>query len=233
MKLCCAPLVVMLAWFISTVVHAQPAEGRAQLDRFADGLQNLTANFEQRVIGRDGSVEDQSEGKLWLSQPNFIRWEYGGDFPELVVADGQQIWIYDEALEQVTVKPQSEYAADSPLSLLTDVGRLDDQFEVREAGEMDGMLLLELRPRQAETEFERVLLGMQADELRMMTMEDAFGLRTEIRFSGLQRNATLEADLFSFTPPEGVDVIGGAAVYPLDGPETKPDRNPDNDPPRQ
>jgi len=92
------------------------------------------------------------------------------------------------------------------------------------------MLLLELRPRQAETEFERILLGLQSDELRKMTMEDAFGLRTEIRFSGLQRNTTLESDLFSFTPPEGVDVIGGAAVYPLDGPEAQSANTPDQFP---
>ena len=84
---------------------------------------------------------------------------------------------------------------------------------------------LELRPKQAETEFERVLLGLQDDELRMMTMEDAFGLRTEIHFSGLERNATISADLFSFTPPEGVDVIGGPAVYPLEHPEAGSERD--------
>ena len=209
-------------------VHAQAPSGRDQLDKFAQGLDSLTAGFEQRVVGRDGNVEDQSEGKLWLSQPHFIRWEYGGDFPELVVADGQQIWIYDEVLEQVTVKPQSEFAADSPLSLLTDIDKLDSQFEVREGGDVDGMFLLELRPKQTETEFERVLLGLRDDELRMMTMEDAFGLRTEIRFSGLERNATISSDLFTFTPPEGVDVIGGAAVYPLKHPESEPERNLEN-----
>ena len=216
---------VLLALLGASAAYAQDAAGRTQLNRFADGLQSLTADFQQKVIGTDGAVEDQSEGKLWLKQPQFIRWEYGGDYPELVVADGQQIWIYDEALEQVTVKPQSEFAADSPLSLLTDIGKLDDQFEVREAGDVDGMFLLELRPKQTEKEFERVLLGLQGDELRMMTMEDAFGLRTEIRFSELQRNTPLEAELFTFTPPDGVDVIGGAAVYPLDNPEGKPDRD--------
>ena len=204
-----------------TCAHAEGGSGREQLDQFAEGLNSLTANFTQRVVGRDGNVEAESDGKLWLSQPHFIRWEYGGDFPELVVADGQQIWIYDEALEQVTIKPQSEFSADSPLSLLTDIEKLDGQFDVREAGDVDGMLLLELRPKQTETEFERVLLGLQDNELRMMTMEDAFGLRTEIHFSGLERNAEISSDLFSFTPPEGVDVIGGPAVYPLAHPEAE------------
>lgn len=183
-------------------------QGRQQLERFAQDLHSFSAKFEQRVIGTDGKVEDQSEGTVWLRQPHFIRWEYGGDFPELVVADGQHVWIYDEALEQVTVKPQSDYAADSPLSLLTDIGKLDEQFEVREAGEMDGLALLELRSRNAEAEFERVLLGLQGDELKLMTMEDTFGLRTEIRFSEPRRNQELSLELFSFTPPPGSDIIG-------------------------
>ena len=215
-----ASLVAALV-LLPMTASAQAESGREQLDRFAEGLNSLTSDFEQRVIGRDGDVEDQSEGKVWLRQPHFIRWEYGGDFPELVVADGKQIWIYDESLEQVTIKPQSEFAADSPLSLLTDIEKLDSQFEVREAGDVDGMLLLELRPKQTETEFERVLLGLRENELRMMTMEDAFGLRTEITFSGLQRNAPIADDQFSFTPPEGVDVIGGPAVYPLEHPEAE------------
>lgn len=196
----------MLSCVCGDLMAQQP--GRDQLQRFAAGLDTFTADFAQRVIGRDGEVEDESAGQVWLRQPHNIRWEYGGEFPELVVADGLTIWIYDEVLEQVTVKPQSEFAADSPLSLLNDIGSLDEQFEVREAGEMDGLWLLELRAIDAEAEFERVLLGLQGDELRLMAMEDAFGLRTEIRFTGLQRNLPLEASLFSFYPPDGTDIIG-------------------------
>ena len=196
----------MLLVVCGHLMAQQPA--RAQLERFADGLETYSAQFEQRVLGSDGRVEDQSAGTVWLSQPHFIRWEYGGEFPELVVADGQHVWIYDEALEQVTVKPQSDFVADSPLSLLTDISKLDEQFEVREAGDMDGMSLLELRSVDAEAEFERILLGLQGDDLKLMTMEDAFGLRTEIRFSRPQRNQELDSKLFSFVPPDGVDIVG-------------------------
>ncbi len=193
---------------LPAVLFAQEKSAREQLFSFAEGMNNLQARFEQVVLGTGGQIEDSSDGEVWMSQPDFFRWQYGGEFPELVVADGEQIWIYDEVLEQVTVKPQSDFAADSPLSLLTDIHRIDEQFEVREAGEIEGMRLLELRSISQESEFERVLLGLKDDELAMMTMEDAFGLRTEIRFSEWQKNQELESDLFSFVPPAGVDVIG-------------------------
>lgn len=193
---------------------AQAQTAREQLERFSEGLETLHADFSQRVLSSDGAVQDSSEGEVWLRRPDRFRWAYGGDFPELVVADGRRVWIYDEMLEQVTVKDQSAASLNSPLSLLTDPGRLDDEFEVREVGVTNEAALLELRARSMETEFERFLLGLSADRIVLMIMEDAFGLRTEIRFTAVDRNPQLDPALFEFTPPDGVDVIGA-----LPGPE--------------
>jgi outer membrane lipoprotein carrier protein len=188
--------------------HSQEGSARAQLERFSKELRTLHASFEQQVISTNGAVEDKSSGEVWLMRPGLFRWEYGGDFPEKVIADGANIWIYDEVLEQVTVKSQSEAAVNSPLTLLTNLDQLDSQFEVREAGDIDQFSLLELRSRAAESGFERILLGLADDVLKMMIMEDAFGLRTEIRFQKVISNPELDPRLFTFTPPESADVIG-------------------------
>ncbi len=137
-----------------------------------------------------------------------MRWIYQGDFPETIVADGDNIWIYDETLEQVTVKPQSDQAADSPLLILTDISRLDEQFRVTELGDFEDMLLLELKSLDMEAEFERILLGFNAAGVSMMTMEDAFGQRTEIQFNDMSRNQPIDPALFRFKPPADADVVG-------------------------
>ena len=205
---------LMLCLFLAPALAAEvanlapPGSAREQLQLFSSGLESLHARFEQRVVSGDGVVEDSSGGQVWLSRPQRFRWEYGGDFPELVVADGARVWIYDVTLEQVTVRDQSSAAADSPLTLLTDPGRLDEQFEVREAGEASDLQLLELRARSTESDFERILLGLRNAGLELMIMEDAFGLRTELRFQEVKRNPVLDAKLFTFEPPDGVDVIG-------------------------
>ena len=178
------------------------------MERFTQGLKSLHARFDQQIINTDGQVEEKSSGQLWIVHPDQFRWEYGGDFPELVVADGEKVWLYDEMLEQVTIRQQSSLTADSPLTLLTDLSQLDTQFDVRELGDDSGLDLLELRAHNPESQFERILLGLGEDKVRLMTMEDAFGLRTEIRFRDIKRNPQLKEELFHFTPPEGVDVIG-------------------------
>ena len=205
----CPRGVFLFFWLLfSSAAFAQPGTARAQLERFSDGLDTLHALFDQQVISSDGTIEDGSSGKVWLSRPQLFRWEYGGDFPEVGVADGKKIWIYDEGLEQVTGRDQSQSTVNSPLSLLTDPGQLDEQFEVREVGTVDDLLLLELRSRSTESEFERILLGLRGDSLQLMVMEDAFGLRTELRFRQVQRNPELDSGLFSFHPPASADVIG-------------------------
>ena len=209
-----ALLVLASALLCACFSTARADMAREQLERFTDGLETLHAEFTQTVVSSDNELQDSSSGEVWLRRPDRFRWSYGGAFPELVVADGNQVWIHDVMLEQVTVRSQAEAAMDSPLSLLTDPSRLDESFEVREVGATDEAQLLELRARRQETQFDRFLLGFRDDHLVLMIMEDAFGLRTEIRFAGVSRNPDLATGLFEFTPPEGVDVIGA-----LPGPE--------------
>jgi outer membrane lipoprotein carrier protein len=201
-------LAALLILAVPSAVIAQSGPARAQLERFTNELKSLHARFDQQIIDTDGLVEDESSGQLWIAHPDRFRWEYGGDFPELVVADGEKVWLFDEMLEQVTIRQQSSLTADSPLTLLTDLSQLDVQFEVRELGDDSGLDLLELRAHNPESQFERVLLGLDDDKVLLMAMEDAFGLRTEIRFTEIKRNPPLNEELFHFTPPEGVDVIG-------------------------
>lgn len=195
--------------------HAgEPGPGRSSLETFAAGLETLHANFTQTITSQDGRIESEGAGEVWLARPARFRWAYGGEFPELIVADGQRIWLYDELLEQVTVRQQSALVDDSPLLLLTDLATLDERFTVTEVGEYEDMHLLELVSNSQDSEFERVLLGLAGDGIRIMAMEDAFGLRTEIRFFGVERNPALDAGLFAFEPPENADVVGTSGLAP-------------------
>jgi outer membrane lipoprotein carrier protein len=202
----------MLLIVISTVAFSGTSgPARSELERFSDGLETLQVDFSQVVKSQDGSIQDKTYGNAWLKSPDKLRWVYAGDFPEIIVADGTDVWIYDEALEQVTIKPQSNHVADTPLLILTDISQLDRQFMVAELGDFEDMQLLELKSRDEESQFERILMGVDASGIRMMIMEDAFGQRTEIHFTNIVRNAEVEADVFRFTPPEGTDVVGQAS----------------------
>jgi len=198
-----------LLWLVAAMAQAdEHGGGRDALTRFSANLNALQASFDQVVLNQEGVVETQGKGRVWLLRANQFRWSYEGDFPEVIVADGRSVWMHDVVMEQVTVKPQSGMAQDSPLSVLMDISSLDQQFTVRELGKHDGLDLLELVSLSSESEFERVMLGLKEDLIALMVMEDAFGLRTELRFDEVLRNPDLSEEMFQFSPPEGADVVG-------------------------
>jgi outer membrane lipoprotein carrier protein len=193
----------LILWSVSTLVMAQEGPAMQHLQAFAGDLNSFQARFIQVIHSSDGQLVEEGSGRVWLLQPG-----YEGEFPEVIVADGEKVWLYDESLEQATVREQSGAIADSPLSILTRPDQLTEQFNVTDLGQDQGLFLLELVSRDNETEFERVILGLEEQGIRVMAMEDAFGMRTEIRFEEVLRNPDLASDLFTFIPPEGTDILG-------------------------
>ena len=200
------------------LAHAGPARDR--LESFAKGLDALRGDFVQQVYDVEGRLDETSEGSLALQAPRRFRWSYEAPYPQLIVADGDNVWIHDQDLEQVTVKKQSLEEAQSPLTVLTDLAQLDRDYTVTESGEKDGLQWLTLVPKADEAPFREARLGFDADsKLGRMVLEDTLGQRNEIAFAHWEANPTLDAATFRFVPPEGVDVVGEpvqpAAVEPL------------------
>lgn len=184
------------------------AAARDDLNSFTKGLKGLNATFTQQVFNDKGRLKESSSGKLALSAPRLFRWEYVKPYPQLIVADGRKVWVYDPDLQQATVKPQGPEEQNSPLAALIDPAKLDAQFVVKDAGAADGMNWLTLAPRHDEAGFRTARLGFAKGELSKMVIVDTLGQRTEIRFSGWKRNPAFARGTFNYKPAKGVDVIG-------------------------
>jgi outer membrane lipoprotein carrier protein len=193
--------------------------GRARLDAFAKGTVSVSANFEQQVLDPKGGEGKSSHGNLALKAPRLFRWETTAPYQQLIVADGEKVWIYDPDLEQVSVRSQGSEEAHSPLTVLTDLSQLDRDFVATEQGEHDGLTWLRLKSKDKDPQFNYCDLGFDGGALQRMRFEDTLGNSTEIHFSNWQHNPTLAADTFKFSPPKGADVIGDATpaaqVFPV------------------
>jgi outer membrane lipoprotein carrier protein len=196
----------LAAFAISTL---SMASGREQLTSFTKGLKGLDGHFEQRVYDPNGRQTEIASGSVRLSAPRQFRWEYQPPSAQLIVADGDRIWIYDPDLEQVTVRNQNSAEQASPLAVLIDPVELDRQFKVVEAGNANGLEWLELTPKKPDdAPFLKARLGFGPQGLARMELNDALGQRTVLAFSAWSRNPAFAKDLFRFVPPPGVDVVG-------------------------
>lgn len=188
---------------------AAQAGARQQFDEFSRGIEGLYTNFGQRVFDVNNELMESSSGTVKLKAPRQFVWETLQPYPQLIVADGDNVWVFDPDLEQVTVRNQSAEENSSPLAVLLDPTELERQFNVREAGRSQDLDWLELRPKKAEdAPFELARLGFGADGLVRMDLHDTLGKRTELSFTRWRRNPAFAADAFTFTVPEGVDLVG-------------------------
>ena len=199
---------------------AAGAGAREKLDAFSRDIQGLSANFSQRVFDSRGELKERSSGIVQLQAPRQFRWEYLKPFPQLLVADGDHIWIYDPDMEQVTVRQQSLEEQNSPLAMLIDPAEMERQFVAKEGGQAQGLEWLDLTPRKPdEAPFDRARLGFGAGGLVRMEMYDGLGQRTVMGFSAWKRNPAFAPGTFTFKAPKGVDVVGevaeSAEVIPL------------------
>jgi outer membrane lipoprotein carrier protein len=191
-------------------VLVSPTPGAASLERFQSYLrttQSARGDFEQKVYDKNGKLVQDSRGSFALLRPNRFRWSYVKP-PQVIVGDGERIWIHDADLNQVTVRRIARVIGSTPAALLAGASDVGEAFEMKALAARDGLEWLEARPREKEAGFERMRLGLSTGGVEAMELLDHFGQTTVLRFSNVVRNPQIEAGTFRFSPPRGADVLG-------------------------
>ena len=198
-------MLALVAALFASLAQASSIE-RFQL--YLRTTQSAQADFEQKVFDGRRTLLQTATGTFAFERPGRFRWVYATPTPQLIVGDGERVWIYDEDLAQVTVRRLARALGSTPAALLAGSADVAQAFEFTELGARNGLEWLEAKPRDAEAGFERIRLGMSAVGVEAMELVDHFGQTTQLRFSNIERNPTLDPARFRFTPPPGTDVLG-------------------------
>ncbi|MDE0444948.1 MAG: outer membrane lipoprotein chaperone LolA [Gammaproteobacteria bacterium] len=187
-------------------------EDSQALAALLDSMVSYRADFEQVVTGQFGEVLQTATGTMHLERPGRLRWDVDEPYPQLVVADGELVWVYDPDLEQVTVQLFDETVEGSPMMVLTDTSMLETSFRVRMTSTMEeSEQRFALTPRNPESTslFREITLSFSTGgSLTGFEVVDDLDQKTAVVFRHGQVNPVLESGLFEFEVPAGVDVIG-------------------------
>ena len=212
---------VLLLSVVPVSAHAGAVE---KLKAFIASTHSAQANFTQVVLDQNGKRIQSASGTMQFVRPGRFRWTYRKPYEQLIVGDGTKFWLYDADLNQVTVRKLDAALGSSPAALLSGSNEIERGFTLAEDGSRDGLEWLQAVPRgrankgpggkdpgskDPDSSFEKILMAFNAQsELAAMELNDIFGHKTVLRFSAMQRNPKLPAQLFQFTPPKGADVLG-------------------------
>ncbi len=200
-------------WLLVVAAGAAHAGALQALRAFIDAGGELSGQFEQTVtLSSPGAVPPRvSRGAFWLRRPNQFRFDYTAPYRQVVLADGQTLWLHDLDLNQVTQRNQADVLAQSPVALLSSrraVEALQRDFTLTEAPpDADGLQWLQGTPRQPNASVRSLRLGFDsANRLRAIDTTDALGQRSVMRLTQLSREPA-PVGWFVFTPPAGADVV--------------------------
>jgi outer membrane lipoprotein carrier protein len=185
------------------------ADGVSSLLDFFNNTNTMRAQFSQVVNDKQGRKEQEVEGTMQLQRPNKFRWDYKKPYEQQIVSDGKQVFLFDTDLQQVTIRELSKTLGSSPAAMLAGGASVEKSFILKNAIRKDGLTWVLALPKDKDSGFDRVLLGFKADKLRKMELYDSFNHITLITFNEVERNPVLQDSTFLFTPPKGVDVVGG------------------------
>lgn len=186
--------------------------GSAQADSVDDlkawlhDTRTLKADFSQSATG-GMAIGGKSQGTMAISRPGKFRWSIIKPYKQLMVGDGSRIWLYDPELKQVIVRKSDKALGGSPAALLAGDNNVEQRFALKADGDHGGAQWVIAEPKQNDTGFVRIRIGLSGTELKGMILEDTFGQVTTLMFSNVVRNGDVPANLFRFSPPDGADIL--------------------------
>ena len=151
-----------------------------------------------------------STGSFEFARPNKFRFDYKKPFEQVIVADGQTLWLYDPDLKQVTSRKQEAVLGSTPAALIAsapDIAALKKDFDLQAAPDKDGFQWVSATPKNREGQLRSMLVGFRGNELARLDITDGFGQVSQIAFDKMELNAAVPADRFQFKPPQGAAVV--------------------------
>jgi len=201
-------LAVLFAILLFTAPKLAMADEIAPLKTFFAELRDLSGTFVQRSEDGGGLTRGDRQGHFLLQRPGRFRWNYDEPERQIIIADGDRLMIYDQDLEQLTIKALDPATANSPAGLLITHEAVDKLFDIKRLPTDDNDIeWFELTPKNGSSGFRFTRIGLSKGRLRAMVIEDEFSQRTRFLFSQLDLHPVIPEDAFNIKPPPGTDIM--------------------------
>lgn len=219
-----AVLAALVLFFSPATLSAQSPDAQrllAGLSARYSGLNSLSAHYKRVAFTPSSeqlfksSSSQTAAGRLSWLRPDKLLLDQTSPGSEIMVTDGSTVWWYIEA-EKLAYRYQDMDVAGQLRPLMSFLGGLDSlnsdftASSVPAKASRSGELGLSLLPKKTGGSLQRLVLWCDASfSLTGFDLYSPTGERTEFFLSQVRENPKLKANLFSFKPPRGTDIVEG------------------------
>ena len=138
-----------------------------------------------------------SRGSFEFLRPGKFRWTYRTPYEQLIISDGEHLFLYDKDLNQVTEKKLAGALPASPASILFGSNDFERDFKVENDGSQDGIDWIRATPTAKDSVFERIRIGFRTACRWRCSCETASGSRRSSRSITCNANPPYRANGFN------------------------------------
>jgi len=198
---------IFLIFIYLIIVQASSANNNNPLQYFLTDLNTLEAKFFQTLINENGDKLEKTEGILYLKTPGSFFWHYQKPYEQKIISNGNKLWIFDEDLEQVTIKNIDNKIEQTPAGIILGNQSIKEHFVQVNMGIIDSYDWIELTPKDLDAQYKSIKIGFNNDNLGMMIIVDNLEQITRIDFADAKKNIKLSSEIFNFIVPENIDIF--------------------------
>ncbi len=177
-------------------------------------LQSFSGHFVQTSHRANSETTPRkAEGTVSYKRPGKMRWLYAPPEEQLLVTNGETLWLFDPLLENVTVQKLAKLTDGTALSFLLGLGDLNADFKRRKISKSllenpDG-LIVELVPNKqtANLAFIQLEVHPETYNLQKIALMDQQGNYRTIALDSINYNLVLEDKFFEFEVTPDMEII--------------------------
>ncbi len=176
-------------------------------------IQSFSGHFVQTSYRNNTETVRRAEGLVSYKRPGKMRWLYEVPEEQLLVTNGETLWLFDPLLENVTIQKLEKLTDGTALSFLLGLGDLQADFNRRLISQVlltsPDALIVELEPKKAAANLSFIQLAVHpvTYNLQIIALMDQEGNYRTIELESMHYNLVLEDNFFEFKVIQDMEVI--------------------------
>ena len=176
-------------------------------------IQSFSGHFVQTSFRNNTESVRRAEGLVSYKRPGKMRWLYEVPEEQLLVTNGETLWLFDPLLENVTIQKLEKLTDGTALSFLLGLGDLQADFNTRLISQdlltSPDALIVELEPKKAAANLSFIQLAVNpvTYNLQIIALMDQEGNYRTIELESMHYNLMLEDNFFEFKVTQDMEVI--------------------------
>ena len=176
-------------------------------------IQSFSGHFVQTSYRNNTETVRRAEGLVSYKRPGKMRWLYEVPEEQLLVTNGETLWLFDPLLENVTIQKLEKLTDGTALSFLLGLGDLQADFNRRLISQVlltsPDALIVELKPKKAVANLSFIQLAVNpvTYNLQKIALMDQEGNYRTIELGSMHYNLMLEDNFFEFEVTQDMEVI--------------------------